>query len=163
MRVPMGLPPHFLDPSDCASWLSDSVVRGPVYHRTRTANLQSILRVGLSVAYSQYGDCQAVYFSVNPWRRIRTDAVQLTAAVRLRNPVRVKEQADLPEVVGLERGAANPAEVRRRLLEAGYDGAITEWGSTGFDEANQVVVALRDEDIRLFEEYERVGPAMPAH
>ena len=141
--------PHFIHEADWPDWLAGSVVREPVVHITRANRRESIEQSGLSIAYSEFGACQAVYCSVRPWSRIKVDAIQLRVAVRLRNPARVRAQADLPELVGLDRASANPVEVRQRLLDEGYDGALTEWRAEGLGPENQFVIVLCDENIRL--------------
>jgi len=94
-------------------------------------------------------DCQGVYFSVRPWSRLYADRVELHVAVRLTHPARVTEVPELAELVGLSRATGNPVEVRRRLLDLGYDGALTADAPVGLGPSNQFIVALRHEDIRV--------------
>ena len=140
---------HVISDADWPGWVADSVVRGVVLHRTPRANASRIEREGFRVEHSQHGNCQGVYFSAFPWTMLYADVVELRAVVRLRNPVRVTEVAELPEVVGLERGIADPREVRERLLAVGFDGALTMFSRVGPSAPNQFIVALRNEDIRL--------------
>lgn len=103
---------------------------------------------GLRVEYSEFGACQGIYLSVRPWIALSDpNRTNLRVVVRIRNPCRVRAVEFLPDAVGLPAGTEKPAEVRERLLAAGYDGVLTEWGFRGME--NQFVVVLRDEDARI--------------
>lgn len=92
---------------------------------------------------SEYGACQAVYCSVEPWLLGQNERDRfILVVVRLLRPIRIKYQADLPEFVDQPRFGASAAETRDRLIRRGYDGAIT-------DESNPTVLAFHDEQVRV--------------
>jgi hypothetical protein len=145
----VSLPEHLIYESEWPGWVDGTVVRGVVFHRTRAQLADRIMREGLRVEASEYGDCQGIYMAASPWTVIRHDAVTLRAVVRFMNPLRVRATAHIPTAVGISEGWADPRDVRQRLLAAGYDGVLTAMGSFGQGPPNQFVVVLRNEDVRL--------------
>jgi hypothetical protein len=134
--------PHLIHRRDVADWLADSIVRDVTLHRTSEQAAADILENGVELAASRIASFgQGFYTSSSPDPLL--GPAEVAVAIRTRRPLvgTLDEVAavidDIARLVSPRDPRITPAvaaEIRRHLLELGYDGIVVwDGGGDGVD------------------------------
>ena len=133
---------HLIRRSEVALWLRDSVNQVVTIHQTHAATAENIVRDGIRITATDSGSAwgQGFYSSTIPDRQYGD--VSLRVAVRLRQPLVVRDAIDGQDMLDALRGRAGTEDARKAVLAAGYDGVLIHCGPS-----DVWVVAYYDEQV----------------
>ncbi len=138
------MPSHLIRRGEVALWLRDSAVKEVTIHRTSAEAAESIVRGGVRIAFTDSGSTwgQGFYSSTIPDRQYGDVSVRV--AVRLRQPLSIRDAIDGQDVLDELRGRAETDDARVAVLAAGFDGVLVHYGP-----GDVWVVAYHDEQVKV--------------
>lgn len=147
-----GIPEHQIAESDVKDWLKGSVNDRVTYHLTNEEGAKQILEQGVDVTRGQGALGQGFYTARGSARGAGAaeDTAKVKVAIRMDNPL-ILDKAH-PDDMALFRSFTraqgegwDSADVRARVLAAGYDGIMTPAPKAG----DFWVVAMKEGSVRV--------------
>jgi hypothetical protein len=146
--------PHQIRRRDVAAWLAGSAIQAVTYHRTSHASAFDIRNRGVDLTRSQMASFGEGFYTATTSDPLRGPA-EVVVAIRTLRPL-IGTPDDVGAMIdGLARLASprDPsitpevaAEIRRHLIDLGYDGIIVEDAD---DAGVDYVVAIAEGSVRV--------------